>query len=263
METISYTLPDFEGPLDLLLFLVQKNKLNIYDIPIAQVLEQYLAAIQQMKDYNMDVASEFLEMAARLVHIKSVMLLPRYEEETEDLKRELTGQLIEYQLCQQMARRLAVDYVGGDLFVREPEEVEPDLTYRRTHKPEEMLDAYLAAAGRGKRKLPPPVQAFRGIVARKVVSVSSRIAYVLRKLYTRRSVNYDSLFEKAESKSELVATFLALLELIKSKRIRVEGDSHSQHVKMRPQEEWDTTVPEDMNDEEKQAMNFVPALEEK
>ena len=100
METISYKLPDFEGPLDLLLFLVQKNKLNIYDIPIAQVLEQYLEAIQQMKDYNMDVATEFLEMASRLVHIKSVMLLPRYEEETEELKRELTGQLIEYQLCQ-------------------------------------------------------------------------------------------------------------------------------------------------------------------
>ncbi len=261
METISYKLPDFEGPLDLLLFLVQKNKLNIYDIPIAQVLEQYLAAIQQMKEYNMDVASEFLEMAARLVHIKSVMLLPRYEEETEELKRELTGQLIEYQLCQQMARRLAVDYVGGDLFVREPEEVEPDLTYRRAHKPEEMLDAYLAAAGRGKRKLPPPVQAFKGIVARKVVSVSSRITYVLRRLYTRRSVSYTSLFEKAESKSELVATFLALLELIKSKRIRVDGDLDSQQVQMRPQDEWDTTVPEEF-DEEKQDAATVPAVED-
>lgn len=262
METISYKLPDFEGPLDLLLFLVQKNKLNIYDIPISEVIEQYLAAIQQMKDYNMDVASEFLEMAARLVHIKSVMLLPRYEEETEELKRELTGQLIEYQLCQQMARRLAVDYVGGDLFVREPEEVEPDLTYRRVHKPEEMLDAYLAAAGRGKRKLPPPVQAFKGIVARKVVSVSSRIAYVLRRLYTRRSVSYTSLFEKAESKSELVATFLALLELIKSKRIRVDGDLESQQVQMRPQEEWDTTVPEEFDDEEKPETDTVPAVED-
>ena len=262
METISYKLPDFEGPLDLLLFLVQKNKLNIYDIPISEVIEQYLAAIQQMKDYNMDVASEFLEMAARLVHIKSVMLLPRYEEETEELKRELTGQLIEYQLCQQMARRLAVDYVGGDLFVREPEEVEPDLTYRRVHKPEEMLDAYLAAAGRGKRKLPPPVQAFKGIVARKVVSVSSRIAYVLRRLYTRRAVSYTSLFEKAESKSELVATFLALLELIKSKRIRVDGDLDSQQVQMRPQEEWDTTVPEEFDDEEKPETDTVPAVED-
>ncbi len=248
METISYKLPDFEGPLDLLLFLVQKNKLNIYDIPIAEVLEQYLAAIKEMKEYNMDVASEFLEMAARLVHIKSVMLLPRYEEETEELKRELTGQLIEYQLCQQMARRLATDYIGGELFVREPTEIEPDLTYRRTHQPVEMLDAFLAAAGRGKRRMPPPAQAFSGIVARKIVSVSSRIAYVLRRLYTRKSVKYHSLFEKAESKSEMVATFLALLELIKSKRISVDGEGKEQQVQMRPPEEWDNTVPEERDE---------------
>ena len=248
METISYKLPDFEGPLDLLLFLVQKNKLNIYDIPIAELLEQYLAAIKEMKEYNMEVASEFLEMAARLVHIKSVMLLPRYEEETEELRRELTGQLIEYQLCQQMARRLATDYIGGELFVREPTEIEPDLTYRRIHQPSEMLDAFLAAAGRGKRRLPPPAQAFSGIVARKIVSVSSRIAYVLRRLYTRKSVKYHSLFEKAESKSELVATFLALLELIKSKRISVDGEGQEQQVQMRPPEEWDNTVPEDRDE---------------
>ena len=262
MEIISYKLPDFEGPLDLLLFLVQKNKLNIYDIPIAQVLEQYLAAIEQMKEYDMDVASEFLEMAARLVHIKSVMLLPRYEEETEELKRELTGQLIEYQLCQQMARRLAMDYVGGDLFVRSPEDVEPDMTYRRAHRAEELLDAYLAAAGRGKRRLPPPVQAFSGIVSRKIVSVSSRITYVLRRLYTRRSVSYGSLFEKAESKSELVATFLALLELIKSKRIRIDGEGDGQQVQMRPPEQWDQTMPEDMSDEERQAMQTPLSGEE-
>lgn len=249
METISYKLPDFEGPLDLLLFLVQKNKLNIYDIPIAQVLEQYLAAIQQMKEYDMDVATEFLEMAARLVHIKSVMLLPRCEEETEEFRRELSGQLIEYQLCQQMARRLATDYVGGDLFIREAEEVEPDMTYRRTHKVEEMLDAFLSAAGRGKRRLPPPAQAFHGIVARKIVPVSTKIAYVLRKLYTRGKVAYQSLFKHAETKSDLVATFLALLELIKSKRIYVEGEGDDQQVQMRPPEEWDTTIPEEFDEE--------------
>ena len=249
MEAISYKLPDFEGPLDLLLFLVQKNKLNIYDIPISQVLEQYLAASQQMKEFNMDVASEFLEMAARLVHIKSVMLLPRYEEETEELKRELTGQLIEYQLCQQMARRLATDYVGGDLFIREGEEVEPDMTYHRVHRPEEMLDAFLSAAGRGKRRLPPPAQAFHGIVARKIVPVSTKITYVLRKLYSRGKVSYQSLFKKAETKSDLVATFLALLELIKTKRIRVDGEGAEQQVQMRPPEQWDTTVPEEFNED--------------
>ncbi len=262
METISYKLPDFEGPLDLLLFLVQKNKLNIYDIPIAEVLEQYLAAIKEMQEYDMDVASEFLEMAARLVHIKSVMLLPRYEDETEELRRELTGQLIEYQLCQQMARRLAAGYIGGSLFVREPTEIEPDLTYRRAHRAEEMLDAYLAAAGRGKRRLPPPAQAFSGIVARKIVSVSSRIAYVLRRLYSRKTVSYGSLFARAESKSEMVATFLALLELIKSKRIRVDGEGDNQQVQMRPPDQWDTTVPADGEEAHEIPAHLPPEEEE-
>lgn len=77
METISYKLPVFEGPLDLLLYLVQKNKLNIYDIPIAEVLEQYMETIRRMQEVDLDVASEFLDMAARLVQIKSSMLLPR------------------------------------------------------------------------------------------------------------------------------------------------------------------------------------------
>lgn len=100
-------------------------------------------------------------MAARLVEIKSAMLLPRHEE-AEQLKRELTGELIEYQLCQEAARRLAAHNIGGDLFIRDPEEIEPDYTYRLTHDRGMLLDAYLSAAGRGKRRLPPPVQAFSG-----------------------------------------------------------------------------------------------------
>ena len=231
MEKISYKLPVFEGPLDLLLFLISKNKLNIYDIPIAELLDQYMAAINEWKEADLDVATEFLEMAARLVHIKSSMLLPRHEE-AEELRRELSGELIEYQLCQEAARRLAARNIGGDLFTREPAEISPDLTYRRVHPKETMLDAYLAAAGRGKRRMPPPVQAFSGIVSRKIVSVSSKIIYVLRRLYRRNVVTYDSLFEQAGSKSELVATFLALLELVKAKRIRVEGEGREQAVRM-------------------------------
>ncbi|HJD23324.1 MAG TPA: segregation/condensation protein A [Firmicutes bacterium] len=231
METISYRLPSFEGPLDLLLHLVQKHKLNIYDIPIAQLLDQYMATINEWKNADLDVATEFLEMAARLVQIKSSMLLPKHEE-AEELRRELSGELIEYQLCQEAARRLAARNVGGDLFVREPAEISPDTTYRRVHPKETLLDAYLAAAGRGRRRLPPPVQAFSGIVSRKIVSVSSKIVYVLRRLYKSRAVSYESLFEQAGSKSELVATFLALLELIKSKRIRVDDEGQRQLVTM-------------------------------
>lgn len=235
MESISYKLPVFEGPLDLLLFLVQKNKLNIYDIPIAQVLDQYMATIGDMRQADLEVATEFLEMAARLVHIKSTMLLPKHEE-AEELRRELTGELIEYQLCQEASRRLAMRNIGGDLFVREPAEIEPDMTYRREHEPAEIRDAYLAAAGRGRRRLPPPVQAFQGIVARRVVSVSTKIIYVLRRLYRRPEVRYSELFTTAGSKSELVATFLAVLELIKGKRISVEGEGDSCLVRMNPRE---------------------------
>ena len=231
METISYRLPVFEGPLDLLLYLVQKNKLNIYDIPIAEVLQQSMETIDRMKDAVLDVASEFLDRAARLVQIKSSMLLPKHEE-AEALRQELTGELIEYQLCQEAARRLAARNVGGDLFVREPVEIEPDLTYRRQHPKEELYDAYLAAAGRGRRRLPPPPQAFSGIVSRKIVSVSSKIIFVLRRLYKREPVAYDALFREARTKSELVATFLALLELVKAKRIRVDGEGKEQTVQM-------------------------------
>lgn len=219
---LSYTLPVFEGPLDLLLFLVQKNKLNIYDIPIHTLLEQYMDTIRDMQQHDLEVATEFLDMAARLVHIKSSMLLPR-PEEAEALRRELTGELIEYQLCREAAARLAADYIGGDLFIRDPVELEPDYTYRLTHSPQELFVAYRTAAGKGARRLPPPIQAFSGIIRRKIVPVSARIVHVLRRIY-RQSVKYDTLFQDAQSRSEMVATFLALLELAKANRIRIEGE---------------------------------------
>ena len=97
-----------------------------------------------------------------------------------------------------------------------------------------MRDAYLAAAGRGKRRLPPPAQAFSGIVSRRIVSVSSKIMFVLRRLYKdkEKKAPYQTLFQSAHSKSELVATFLALLELVKARRIRVDGEGDSQTVSM-------------------------------
>lgn len=226
---ISYKLADFEGPLDLLLHLVQKNKLNIYDIPIHELLEQYMEAIREMQEMDMELATEFLDMAARLVQIKSAMLLPRHEEGNE-MRQQLSGELIEYQLCREAAARMQKQCIGGDLFVRLPMEIEPDHTYRRLHRAEELLDAYLAAAGRGRRKMPPPPQAFHSIVAKKIVSVSSKIIFVLRRLRVGKKVSYHSLYDGAHTKSELVATFLAVLELIKGKRIRVDGEGKRQQV---------------------------------
>lgn len=228
---INYKLPVFEGPLDLLLNLIAKNKIDIYEIQIAQLLDQYMDQIRQMQENQLDVASEFLEMASRLVYIKSVSLLPKYEEEASELKKELTGQLLEYQLCREMAQKLG-GMVSFDLFYREPSPVEYDMTYNRKHETADISAAYVSAVGRGKRKLPPPANAFSGIVSKKVISVSSRIISVMRRLWHGRTIKYKELFEASSQKSELVATFLAVLELVKGKRVRIEGDGENATVKM-------------------------------
>ena len=234
METtaqISYKLPVFEGPLDLLLTLIAKNKIEITDIIITDLLEQDMEQIKQMQEQELDVASEFLEMASRLVYIKSVSLLPKYEEEASQLKQELTGQLLEYQLCRETAGKLG-KMVSFDNFFREPSPVEYDLTYNRIHPSSDIANAYVSAVGRGKKKLPPPANAFSGIVSKKVISVSSKIISVMRRLWHGKTVKYSELFVASKEKSELVATFLAVLELVKGKRVRIEGDGDNATVKM-------------------------------
>lgn len=217
---ITYTLPDFEGPLDLLLHLISKHKIDIYDIPIFELVEQYIDYVRQMQLQDMEVASEFLEMAARLVYIKTVSLLPVHEE-ADVLKQELTGELIEYRDCKRIAQYLAEDTSGFNMATRNQAEIELDWTYQRFHEPIELFHAYLRAAGKGQRKLPPSPEAFSKIVSHHIVSVSSRIRYVLNTLSQQKKTTYISLFKSAESRSEMVATFLAVLELVKANRIDV------------------------------------------
>ncbi len=228
MEKLQYRVEAFEGPLDLLLALISKNKINIYDIPIAELLEQYLEQIALMREANLDVASEFLEMAARLVHIKSVSLLPRQEEE-EDPRLELTGLLLEYQQCKQAAGALG-SRLSFDRVVRPPEAFPADQLYRREHKPKELLSALLSAWGKGKSLLPPKPENFSELVTKKIVSVASQVVYVLRRLWQRKKVSYRGLFSSKADRSERVAVFLAVLELIKSRRIRVEGEGEAAQV---------------------------------
>ena len=232
IDALSFKIDVFEGPLDLLLQLIAKNKLNIYDIPISLLVDQYIEQINLFKEHNTDIASEFLEMAARLIYIKTATLLPKYEDEGEILKAELTGELIEYQTCQHMAGLLSQMTDGFNMFVRRPSQVEIDKSYKRTHEPELLQKYYLDAVGRGLRKLPPPATAFSGIVSKKIVSVSSRIIHVIRNLYSGKKRSFRSLFEDSKSRSEVVATFLAVLELVKAKRITVDGDIDNMSVKL-------------------------------
>lgn len=220
MEQLSFKVAEVEGPLDLILQLIAKHKLNIMDIDISALLEQYLQKIEEWKEQNLEVASEFLQMASRLVYIKSVSLLPRHEE-LEELKRELTGQLIEYSLCKQVSALLKNMFVGEEIFVRAPEELPADLTYTQRHNIMDLLTAYQGVAGKNIRRLPPDASAFEPLVTRRVVSVGSKLTLILTRLYQHRRMRLSALYRESESRSDLVATFLAILELVKAKRAQV------------------------------------------
>ena len=223
MEKIHYKLEVFEGPMDLLLSLIAKHKLDIMDIPIVTLVDQYTEYVRAMQESDMEVASEFLKMAARLVYIKTVSLLPKHEE-AEQLKAELQGELLEYRDCQLMAGKLADEAKGFDFIGRKADVMDRDTTYRLFHEPDELFRAYISALGKGARKLPPPASSFTAIVSKKIVSVSSKIVFILRRALKGGNLSFRSLIEASESRPDMVATFLAVLELLKAGRMTAQGE---------------------------------------
>ncbi len=228
-NTLSYKLEGFEGPLDLLLQLIARNKYNIYDIPLLELIEQYLEQMEKFEQDDMEISSDFLEMASRLLYIKTVSLLPKHDEVVK-LKEELTGELLEYMVCQQMAAKFATMQDGFNMFVRKPTEYEFDKTYELVHPKDVLFESYIAAVGRGQRRMPPSTAPFTKIVAKKIVSVSTKIVFVIRNLFKGGKSKLSELYKTAHSRSELVATFLAVLELCKANRVKVEGDGESQEI---------------------------------
>ncbi len=232
MEPISYKLEVFEGPMDLLLHLITKHKIDIYDIPILELVEQYVSYVREMQEENMEVASEFLEMAARLVYIKTVSLLPVYDE-AEELKNELRDELLEYRDCKILAGKLSEMTDGFNYFPREfQENVSPDMSYKRLHEPTELLNAYSLAAGKKLRRLPPPIDTFKAIVTRKIVSVGSKIESIVTSLKRKRKTRLFDIYRQAKSRSDLIASFLAVLELAKNKTIFVTGDGDDVQIEL-------------------------------
>lgn len=233
MEKLIYRLPVFEGPLDALLYLIGKNKLNIYDIPIAELLDQYLGYLHSLRQLDLEVESDFLDMASKLVQIKSAMLLPRQEDAPEeDPRSELVAELIGYQTCKAMAQALRDHADGFDRMTRAPESLPRDDTYRCTHEVSALRDAWIGMGDRARRRLPPPASAFREIVAGKVVSVMARIVHVVRRLLRFGESPLTRVFDDSSSRSEAVATFLAVLELIRSKKMVVEPHAGEDYVRL-------------------------------
>jgi len=219
-QTFTFRVEDFEGPLDLLLYLVSKNKMNLAEIEIVSLIDQYVAIVNGLPAYEMESASAFIEMAARLVQMKSFFLLPK-NEEAERMKQELTGQLIEYSLCKAVAARMGAMAEGMYTAVRAPMEPDGPAAYSLHHDVALLIQAYDAVRGRGKAKAPPRPEQFEPITQRPVVSVASRIIHVLRGLMTGRVQQLHELFSPQETRGQMVATFLAVLELVHAGRVQV------------------------------------------
>lgn len=224
MDNISFKLDVFEGPLDLLLHLISKHELNINDIEISKLLEQYMLYIEQAKEQDLELAGEFLEMAARLIYIKTASLLPK-PEEAEKIKKELQGTLIEYSLCKKAAERLRECFKGNEIFVREPMKITLNTEYKIRHEPDKLAEIYFGMHLKKTEFKQVNEKKINDVVQQKVVSVISKVVYVLKNLYKNGSVYIERLFDGMNERSERVATFLAILELTKAGRIMISDDS--------------------------------------
>ena len=222
----------FEGPLDLLLHLIDKNKIDIYDIPIVEITDQYLDYVRQMDHEDMDVTSEFMVMAATLIDIKCRMLLPKEvneEGEEEDPREELVRQLLEYKQYKAMAGQLrdCMDEAGE--LVSRPQKLPREVrVYVPKADPAELLDGmtldrlheiFEFVLQRQQDKM-DPIRSQFGQIEKEAVSLPDKLDFV--EIYTRRKrkVSFRKLLEKQTSRMQVVVTFLAVLELMKLGRIR-------------------------------------------
>ncbi len=221
METLTFKIQDFEGPLDLLLHLIEKNKMDLRNIDLMPIIDQYNALVFTMQHDQMDTASAFIDMAARLVQLKSSLLLPR-SPQTERMKAELTGALMEYSLCKKMARQLGVRANTQYTVVREPLSLIGAPPYSRRQSPDKLARAWYSLMDRNLHRKTPSQQQFDPLVAAPTVSVTSRAFYLLRGMLSGRIRRFRQLFSRDVSCSTNVATFLALLELVRSGRVSID-----------------------------------------
>jgi segregation and condensation protein A len=221
---------DFVGPLDLILHLLSKNKMEIKDIQISVILDQYLAWMDQRKQMDLEVASDFVTMAAQLVFIKSRMLLSIHDDEAMSEMEQLIASLEARQRQDNYLRVKAVlpsletrYKVGRDCLTRDPEPMQGGKEYHYTHEKEDLRRAMRTVIERLGHRIPPPVRAFEGIVGREPYPVQEKAAELMQRLVRFGVMRFHALFRGNRSRSEVVATFIAVLELCRAKRIQLAG----------------------------------------
>ena len=241
VRTRSDAMEDFEGPLDVIFLLLSKNKIELQDVSITAILEQYLAYLDEMKRLDMEIASEFITMASHLMLIKTKMLLSAAEAAEAESELDLLRQsLIDRQRKEAMEQiRMAITVleprndVGRCMFVKEPEPLRKDNTYRYQHEPIDLLKALDNIAERNQKRLPPPTVNFKGIVGKEPYPVTKKAKELVRTLILRGFQSLQNLFKGNKSRSEVVATFLAILELCKTNNINIEEDVSGENPQVR------------------------------
>ena len=223
-------LGDFVGPLDLILHLLSKNKMEIKDIQITLILDQYLDWMKRRKELDLEVASEFVTMASQLVYIKTRMLLSIRDEEALSEMEQLIAALEAHQRSESYLKIKAVAPVleqryalGTDCITKGPEPLQPDREIRYAHGKEDLFRVMAGILRRADFQLPPPVEAFQGIVGREPYPVAEKAGEIVRRLLRFGVTRFRTLFRGSRSRSEIVATFLAVLELCKARRVLLAG----------------------------------------
>lgn len=221
---------DFVGPLDLILHLLSKNKMEIKDIQISLILEQYLQWMNQRKELDLEIASEFVTMASHLVYIKTRMLLSIHDEQALSEMEQLIATLEAHQRNESYFKiKSLIPYfdqrfqTGKDYISKPPSPIDTEKTYQYYHDKQDLLRAMTSVLIRVDHKMPPSVQAFEGIVGREPYPVAEKAGEIVKKLIAGGIMRFRALFRTNRSRSEIVATFIAVLELCKARKLNLAG----------------------------------------
>ena len=231
MEALTYKLDQFEGPLDLLLTLIQKNKVNIEDIPISLICDQYLEYLRVAKNMDMEIAGEFIVMASELMRIKSRMLLPRPEDDEKDPRRELADALLRFQQAKQGAAKMAELYkIYSGRMVKDTDEISIDSSYVADQQVTSLCLAVrrIIAANESRPKLEKAV--FAPMIAKPIVPVEIKIVGILHRMERKKNTSMSELLSDATSLPDMIAIFLGILELVKVRKILIEDSTYEDAI---------------------------------
>lgn len=228
MESITYRLDQFEGPLDLLLTLIQKNKVSITDIPISLICDQYVEYIAEAQKLDMDIASEFIVMASELMLIKSRMLLPRDEEDEDDPREALTDALLRYQQAKEAAAKLSplYAYYSGRM-VKDTDEISVDKTYVQDQDVTSLCAAIRRIIAYNNALERAATTSFTPMISKPVIPVEIKIVSILKTIERKGIATLEDLVIGEVTLPDLIASFLGVLELVKIRKLLVEDDEEN------------------------------------